>query len=174
LPSILVCINARTNQSHERWLSNVAFDDPASTSPPIKTSIEYFSTIPIIMNLFKNIKNDCFTPDYLCKMSCNILRAFKPDPSISLSPSKPSALKVKEMVDPINFNHGSCLIPKDKLKLNPDVFLRYHVKYCLECKINSKLSNSCYFNHLYNVLRYGWIPPLTSFNLPNSKYKATT
>ena len=177
MPSILVCIDARTNRPHERWLSNVAYDDPAQTtklltSLPIPTSTEYFSTIPIIMNLFKNIKNDCFTPDYLCKMSCNILRAFKPDPSISLSPSKPSALKVKEMVDPINFNHGSCLIPKDKLKLNPDVFLRYHVKYCLECKIDSKLSNSCYFNHLYNVLRYGWIPPLTSFDLPKSKYEA--
>jgi hypothetical protein len=77
------------------------------------------------------------------------------------------------MIDPSNFNHGSCLIPKDKLKLNPDAFLKYHIKYCLECKIDSKLSDSCYFNYLYNVLRYGWIPPLTSFDLPKSKYDAT-
>ena len=171
-------INARTIQPQKERLSNVAYDDPAqitvpSTSLPISTSSEYFSTIPVILNLLKNIKKDCFTPEHLCKMSCNILRAFKPVPSISLSPIKPSALKVKEMVDPINFNHGSCLIPKDKLKLNPDVFLKYHVKYCLECKIESKLSISCYFNYLYNVLRYGWIPPLTSFDLPKSKYEAT-
>jgi hypothetical protein len=178
LPSILVCIDARTNQPHERWLSNVAYDDPAQMTKPftsltIPTSIEYFSTIPMVISLLKNIKNDCFTPDHLCKISCNILRSFKPVPSISLSPIKPSALKVKEMVDPINFNHGSCLIPKDKLKLNPEAFLRYHVKYCMECKIDSKLSNSCYFNYLYNVLRYGWIPPLNSFELPKAKYKAT-
>ena len=152
MPPILVSIDARTTHPRDRRLSNVAYDDPVQPSssdqfpiipiPPVK----YFSTIPVIMDLFKNIKKNCFTPDHLCKLSCTLLRAFKPHPSISLSPNKPSALSVREMLDPKNFNCGSTLIPKDKLKLDPEAFLKYHVKYCKECKLVTKLSETCYFN----------------------------
>ena len=190
MPSSLDCIDARTSQPLESRLSHFAFDDPSQTdSSPADLStptlvlpssnstnniFNSFAAVPIVIELLKNIKENCFTPDHLCKMSCSILRSLKPHPSISLSPSKPFALHVKEMIDPTNFNHGSNLIPSEKLKIKPDTFLKYHTKYCHECKTKSQLSSTCYFNYLYSVLRYGWTPPLLDFNLPYPKYKASS
>ena len=132
-----------------------------------------FRNIPNLMGLLEAAakRNSC-TPAGLCKLSCRYLQSINHDPSsgVSTAPPKPSALYPWEMFDPQNFLCGQNPIPDNELIIKPDVFAKYHIKFCKDCSISNHLLPNCYGHAMYMCLRNGWLPNKTIPDDPIPSY----
>ena len=78
--------------------------------------------------------------------------------------SKPSALKVRELVDDKFFRPGDKPLPADELLLKPDVLALYHMLHCTDCSREGRILDECYGSTLLACASNGFNPTL----LPDS------
>lgn len=99
-----------------------------------------------------------------------MLKALALSPEVSTAPPKPSALSIKEMYDPRNFQYGKDPLPPNELTIRPDVAFKYHSQFCNLCSNAPSPHPTCYFFNMHKTLTNGVIPFQIKPGHPTAKY----
>ena len=90
-------------------------------------------------------------------------------------PAPASSMKVREMFDEEFCGHGNLPLPEGTVALNLESMDKYHVMSCVDCSVEGRISDDCYWSKLRLCVSCGMKPQLVpgSSGSPTPQYEGS-